>query len=91
MPAPARSHRRMSSDRHRLPSGAAPVSAYISWMANRPCNPDADTRRLWQMLMPGTPMPSCGIAEGEAASNDNAAANTPESGKDGPPAGDKRP
>jgi hypothetical protein len=35
-------------------------------MASRPCNPDADTKRLWQMLMPGTPMPACGIADDKA-------------------------
>jgi hypothetical protein len=43
-------------------------------MANRPCKPDADTKRLWQMLMPGVAMPSCGIAdEADAGENDKAA------------------
>jgi hypothetical protein len=32
-------------------------------MANRPCKPDADTKRLWQMLMPGVPMPACGVGQ----------------------------
>jgi len=30
-------------------------------MANRPCKPDADLKRLWQTLLPGTPMPACGV------------------------------
>jgi hypothetical protein len=52
-------------------------------MANRPCNPDADTKRLWQMLMPGVAMPSCGTAQGQdqddaGGDNDNAA-NKPRS------------
>jgi hypothetical protein len=46
-------------------------------MANRPCKPDADTKRLWQMLMPGTSMPSCGTAQddegGDSAASNNAA------------------
>jgi hypothetical protein len=28
-------------------------------MASRPCKPDADTKRLWQTLLPDTPMPAC--------------------------------
>lgn len=32
-------------------------------MANRPCKPDADFKRLWQILLPGTPVPACGVAE----------------------------
>jgi hypothetical protein len=31
-------------------------------MANRPCNPDADMKRLWQLLLPGTPVPACGVS-----------------------------
>lgn len=32
-------------------------------MPQRPCKPDADMKRLWQTLLPGTPMPVCGTAE----------------------------
>ena len=32
-------------------------------MANRPCKPDADMKRLWQTLLPGTPMPTCGTGK----------------------------
>jgi hypothetical protein len=32
-------------------------------MPTRPCNPDADTKRLWQTLLPGMPLPACGTAE----------------------------
>ena len=32
-------------------------------MANRPCKPDNDMKRLWQALLPGTPLPACGVAE----------------------------
>lgn len=47
-------------------------------MTNRPCNPDSDLKRLWQMMMPGTPMPSCGTTQGDTGgNNDNAAMNTP--------------
>jgi hypothetical protein len=39
-------------------------------MANRPCKPDADMNRLWQTLLPGTPMPACGVPkDGEAAAH----------------------
>jgi hypothetical protein len=33
-------------------------------MAGRPCRPDADFRRLWRTLLPGTPFPACGVADG---------------------------
>lgn len=49
-----------------LNAGAAHAAVYIRIMANRPCKPDADTKRLWQMLMPGTPMPACGVAGDKA-------------------------
>jgi hypothetical protein len=39
-------------------------------MANRPCKPDADTKRLWQMLMPGVAMPSCGTAQNDRQKDD---------------------
>jgi hypothetical protein len=46
-------------------------------MANRPCRPDADLKRLWQTLLPGLAMPACGVAEekiniGEDAERDKA-------------------
>ena len=41
-------------------------------MPHRPCKPDADMKRLWQALLPGTPMPVCGTADddkGDAGQN----------------------
>jgi hypothetical protein len=32
-------------------------------MASRPCKPDADLKRLWQMLLPSTAFPACGAPE----------------------------
>jgi hypothetical protein len=32
-------------------------------MAERTCKPDADFKRLWRTLFPGTPFPSCGTGE----------------------------
>jgi hypothetical protein len=29
-------------------------------MSGRPCNPDSDFKRLWQVLLPNTPLPQCG-------------------------------
>jgi hypothetical protein len=43
-------------------------------MANRPCKPDGDLKKLWQTLMPGVAMPACGTAEDDAPSErENAA------------------
>jgi hypothetical protein len=43
-------------------------------MAARPCKPDGDLKKLWQTLMPGVAMPSCGTDEDDApAARDNAA------------------
>jgi hypothetical protein len=43
-------------------------------MTNRPCKPDADLKRIWQTLLPGTPFPACGVAENaEAAASETAA------------------
>ena len=33
-------------------------------MATRPCRADADVNRIWQLLLPGTPFPACGVQEG---------------------------
>jgi hypothetical protein len=35
-------------------------------MANRPCKPDADVKRIWQLLMPDTAFPACGTQEDAA-------------------------
>jgi hypothetical protein len=32
-------------------------------MADRTCKPDADFKRLWRTLLPGTPFPACGTTE----------------------------
>ena len=40
---------------------------HISVMATRSCKPDADFKKLWQTLMPGTPMPACGASEDKSA------------------------
>jgi hypothetical protein len=32
-------------------------------MTGRPCNPNGDLKRLWQVLLPGTAFPQCGIAD----------------------------
>jgi hypothetical protein len=32
-------------------------------MANRPCRADADLKRIWQLLLPGTAFPACGAQE----------------------------
>jgi hypothetical protein len=29
-------------------------------MASRPCNADTDLKRIWQQLLPDTPLPACG-------------------------------
>jgi hypothetical protein len=42
-------------------------------MANRPCKPDADVKRIWQLLLPDTAFPACGRQEdaGENAASAN--------------------
>jgi hypothetical protein len=30
-------------------------------MSGRPCNPDSDFKRLWQILLPNTPPPQCSV------------------------------
>jgi len=32
-------------------------------MANRPCRADADLKRIWQLLLPDTAFPACGVQE----------------------------
>ncbi len=44
-------------------------------MTGRPCKPDADFTRLWQWLLPDTPVPVCGTG-GDAANTPNEPATT---------------
>jgi hypothetical protein len=37
-------------------------------MANRPCKPDADVKRIWQWLLPDTAFPACGAQASADAS-----------------------
>jgi hypothetical protein len=52
-------------------------------MANRPCKPDADLKRLWRLLLPGTSFPVCGMPE----KSDAAAHDIADSGADRPDTG----
>jgi hypothetical protein len=36
-------------------------------MISRPCRTDSDLSRLWQLLLPGTPLPACGTTTADAA------------------------
>lgn len=39
-------------------------------MADRPCKPDADFKRLWRFLLPDTALPACGTpVQDESAPN----------------------
>jgi hypothetical protein len=38
-------------------------------MAGRPCNPNSDLKRLWQLLLPLAPFPQCGTAPAIGATN----------------------
>ncbi len=46
-------------------------------MPNRLCKPDADLKRIWHVIMPGTPFPECGVVDqaGAATSDLPAPAN----------------
>jgi hypothetical protein len=35
----------------------------MSFMSGRPCNPDSDFKRLWQVLLRGTPFPQCRVPQ----------------------------
>jgi hypothetical protein len=37
-------------------------------MTGRRCKPDADLKRMWRLLLPGTPFPACGVPEETDAS-----------------------
>ncbi len=42
-------------------------------MADRPCKPGADVKRIWQLLLPDTPFPACGTRDtGEADAGESA-------------------
>jgi hypothetical protein len=46
-------------------------------MANRPCKPDADVKRIWRLLMPDTAFPACGTGQaGEGQENAKPAEET---------------
>jgi len=47
-------------------------------MPSRPCKPGEDVKALWRMLLPDTPFPACGAADGEAAAAENGAERHPE-------------
>jgi hypothetical protein len=61
------------------------VLRHIAPMADRPCKPGEDLKRLWRTLLPGTPFPTCGTPEeshdpagdsaGAEAKDDNAERN----------------
>lgn len=36
-------------------------------MAKRPCKADTDLKRIWQLLLPDTPLPACGAQENAGA------------------------
>ncbi len=38
--------------------------AHYRRMAQRPCRTNADLKRLWQFLLPETPMPACSSKDG---------------------------
>jgi hypothetical protein len=45
-------------------------------MANRPCKADADLKRIWQLLLPATPFPACGVQENADADVSESAASS---------------
>jgi hypothetical protein len=32
-------------------------------MAHRPCRTDTDLKKIWRLLLPGTPLPACDSSE----------------------------
>ena len=44
-------------------------------MANRPCKPDADVKRIWQWLLPDAAFPACGTKTNAAAGDNGAPGN----------------
>jgi hypothetical protein len=39
-------------------------------LASRTCKLDADLKKLWQTLLPGTPFPQCGTPEDASAGDE---------------------
>jgi hypothetical protein len=37
------------------------ILRHIAAMAERPCKPGEDLKRLWRTLLPDTPFPACGV------------------------------
>jgi hypothetical protein len=56
-------------------------------MPNRPCKPDADMKRMWQTLLPGVAMPSCGTDDAD----DDAKREPPEEQERARESGDRAP
>jgi hypothetical protein len=54
-------------------------------MADRPCKPDADFRKLWQTLMPGVAMPACGTGKADAKAPATPAPSVDDAGQVRPP------
>jgi hypothetical protein len=52
-------------------------------MADRPCRTDADLKQIWQLLLPGTPLPACdapenSIGEAQQETREDAAPSRPD-------------
>ena len=41
-------------------------------MAHRPCKPDTDMKRLWQLLLPGVAVPACGVTQDAGTTGESA-------------------
>jgi hypothetical protein len=54
-------------------------------MSGRPCNPDSDLKRLWRVLLPGTPFPRCGTPEEPTAPASENSATTADGAAGGEP------
>jgi hypothetical protein len=63
------------------------VFAHIRPMANRPCKPDADLKRLGRTLLSGTPFPVCGAPENSDPAADESAGPVKDSPDDAEPNG----
>lgn len=50
-------------------AGAARAFNHIWFMAGRPCNPNGDLKRLWQLLLPDAPFPQCGTPTAPGTTN----------------------
>jgi hypothetical protein len=59
-------------------------------MIGRPCKPDADLKRMWRLLLPGTPFPACGVPVESNTSERVEAAENARDGKARADAGEPR-